>query len=92
MLGVKACQNGLEHFFPAFVRGCKGMPEWYVRSSEKDAKNLPFRKLTFFINDHIWSGLWLLELTLGFGGPLGTQFSQKFHRGTYLGAKCIVLT
>ena len=24
--GVKACQDGLEHFFPTFARGCKGLP------------------------------------------------------------------
>ena len=28
--GVKACQDGLEHFFPTFARGCKGLPGWFA--------------------------------------------------------------
>ena len=27
--GVKACQDGLWHFFPTFARGCKGLPGWF---------------------------------------------------------------
>ena len=27
--GVKACQYGLEHFFPTFARWCKGLPGWF---------------------------------------------------------------
>ena len=27
--GVKACQDGLGHFFPTFARGCKGLPAWF---------------------------------------------------------------
>ena len=27
--GVKAYQDGLEHFFPKFAQGCKGLPGWF---------------------------------------------------------------
>ena len=26
---VKACQDGLGHFFPTFAQGCKGLPGWF---------------------------------------------------------------
>ena len=26
---VRACQDGLWHFFSTFARGCKGLPGWF---------------------------------------------------------------